>query len=236
VIEAGYGGPPQVEVMQAIAAAVTRPVVLGLTRVVRKDVERVLRGVERARRPGVNVYVPASDRFLAAARTTRERAVEAVCDAVGYACQHVDHVEVSAQDAARADPAYLVTLFAAVIDAGATVACVADTTSHALPDEFGALCTMLRDRVRGGDRVTWSVHCHNTLGLAVANALAAIAGGVRQVECTVDGIGEGAGNTPLEPVAHALRTRADVYAAVTTGIVPEQLEPTSRLLAASVDR
>jgi 2-isopropylmalate synthase len=113
------------------------------------------------------------------------------------------------------------------------VLCIADTTSHAVPREFGDLCAKLREQVTDGRHVTWSVHCHNTLGLAVANVLAAIENGARQVECTIDGIGEGAGNTPLQGVADALRLRADVYATVRTGVVVEQLAPTSRLLAAS---
>ena len=151
--------------------------------------------------------------------------------AVAYAKQHVDHVAFSAQDASRADPAYLVEIFAGVIEAGATALSLADSVSYAVPAQFGQLCRFVRTQVPDGDTITWSVHCHNELGLAVANSLAAIENGVRQVECTVDGIGEGEGNTPLRGVVNALRVREDVFTAVKTGIAFEQLAATSRLLS-----
>jgi 2-isopropylmalate synthase len=236
VIEIGYGGPTQVESMRRIAKGVTNPVVLGLSRVNIKDVRRVLEGVEQAKKPGINIFIPASDSFLGKAKLSRQQATDATVKAVIYAKQYVDHVEVSAQDASRADPMYLVELFAATIGAGATVLCITDTVSSAAPKPFGELCRFVRTRVPRGTEVTWSVHCHNDTGLAVANSLAAIENGVRQVECTVDGIGERAGNTALQQAVVALQSRGDVFSSIKTNIVPAQLIPTSQLLSQVAER
>lgn len=230
-LEIGFGGPEEVEPMRRIAAAVVGSRVLGLSRVNLKDVKRALRGVETAGKPGINVFVPTSDRFLRGANLTRERALESAVEAIAFAKRHLDHVQFTAQDASRSDPDHLAAAFAAAVSAGATVLCVTDTTSHALPAEFGALCARLRAEVAGGERVTWSVHCHNELGLGVANCLAAIEHGVRQVECTVNGVGEGAGNTPLAPLVNALRARADAFGGLRTHVVFEELEATAALLA-----
>jgi 2-isopropylmalate synthase len=234
VIEIGYGGPSQVETMRQLAEVVSKPVVVGLSRVNLKDVRRVLKGVEPARKPGINIFIPASDAFLTKAKLTHRQAVDATVTAVSYAKQHLGHVEVSAQDAARADPEYLIALFRAVVEAGATVLSIADSTSYAVPQQFGPLCACVREQVPTNHTVTWSVHCHNELGLAVANSLAAIEYGVRRVECTVNGIGEGAGNTPLHRVLNALRVRDDVFTAVRTDLAFEQLPATSRMLSEMV--
>jgi 2-isopropylmalate synthase len=231
VIEIGYGGPEEVEPMRELAAAVTHPVVLGLSRVNLKDVARVLRGVEPARRPGINIFAPTSDAFLRKSETSRVQALEASAKAVAYARQHLDHVQFSAQDASRSEPGYLVEVLGAVAAAGATVLCITDTLSHALPEEFGGLCDHLRARVPGGDAVTWSVHCHNDLGLGVANCLAAIAHGARQAECTVNGVGERSGNTPLGQLVNALRVRQDAFGPLRTNVSFDQLAATAALLA-----
>ncbi len=230
-IEVGYGGPTQVESMRRLAESVTSPVVLGLSRINLNDVRRVLQGVGPAKKPGINIFVPASDTFLEKSRMSRQQALYAITKAVVYARQYVTHIQVSAQDTSRADPAYLVELFAAVIAAGATVLSIADSTSYAIPHQFGQLCHYLRTHVPGGDTATWSVHCHNDLGLAVANSLAAVENGVRQVEGTINGIGERAGNTALEEVIVALKTRADLFSSVTTNIATEQLIPASHMLS-----
>lgn len=230
-IEIGYGGPTQVESMRQLAESVTTPIVLGLSRVNLKDVRRVLQGVEHAKKPGINIFIPASDSFLKKSSMSRQQALDAIVKAVAYARQYLHHIQVSAQDASRADPAYLVELFTAVIAAGATVLSIADSTSYAVPQQFGQLCNYVRTHVAGGNTVTWSVHCHNDLGLAVANSLAAIENGVRQVEGTINGIGERAGNTALEEVVTVLKTRADVFSPVTTTIATEQLIATSQLLS-----
>jgi 2-isopropylmalate synthase len=218
VIEVGFGGPHQIESMRQVADAVSAPVVTGISRVNLKDVRRVIDGVGAARHPGINIFIPTSDAFLGKAGTTRERALDSAVKAIRYAKDYFECVEFSAQDATRSDRGFLVEVFSAAIDAGASVLCVADTVGHAIPGEFGALLHYLCSNVPGETEVTWSVHCHNELGLAVANSLTAIVNGARQVECTVDGIGERTGNTPMQSVVRALAERADAFAAVTTGV------------------
>jgi 2-isopropylmalate synthase len=229
-IEVGYGGPAQIETMQKLAEAITGPVVYGLSRVNLKDVDRILAGVGRAKMPGVNIFNPTSDDFLKKAKKTWQQATDDTAAAVAHAKKHVDHITFSAQDASRADPTLLVKICTAAIEAGATTISIADTMSYAVPSQFGPLCQLLRSQVENSTKVTWSVHCHNEIGLAVANSLAAIENGVRQVECTVAGIGEGAGNTSLQLIVNALHSRADVFQNVTTSIVVEHFPPTGQLL------
>jgi 2-isopropylmalate synthase len=221
VIEVGFGGPREVEPMRQIAAAISRPVVVGLSRVVLKDVDRALRGVATAKRPGINLFNPSSDALLAKSGATRDQALQHGADAVRHARRQVDYVQFTAQDATRTDPAYLGELFAAAVAAGATVLSIADTVSCATPEAFGALCADQGARL--GADVTWSVHCHNDRGFAVANCLAALESGVRQLECTVSGIGERAGNTPLQSVLEVLERRQ-------TGIAFDRLAETAALL------
>ncbi len=230
-IEIGYGGPSQIETMKHLAQAVSEPLVYGLTRVNLKDVDRVLESVRLAKKPAVNIFHPVSDDFLRRAKRTRHQAIETTVQAITHARRHVEQVMFATQDASRAEPAFLVELCSAVIAAGVTAISIADSVSYAMPQEFGALCALLRANTVGGDAVTWSVHCHNDLGLAVANSLAAIAHGVRQVECTINGAGEGAGNTALQPVVTALNRRNDVFATVSTTVNAEQLPVTSQMLS-----
>jgi 2-isopropylmalate synthase len=224
VIEIGFGGPREVEPMRQIGAAVAAPVVVALSRAVLKDVDRALRGVETAKHPGINLFSPSSDALLGKSGASRQQALRQAADAVRHAGRHVEHVQFTAQDATRSDPVYLAELFAAAAEAGARVLSIADTVSHATPSAFGALCAGQRER-RGAD-VMWSVHCHNDLGLAVANCLAAIDSGVRQLECTVGGVGERAGNTPLEGVLESLTPQR-------TGIATHLLAETAALLRES---
>jgi 2-isopropylmalate synthase len=229
-IEVGYGGPSQIDTMQKLAAAITGPVVYGLSRVNLKDVERVIEGVRRAKRPGVNIFSPTSNDFIKKAKKTWQQAIDDTAAAVTCARKHVDHITFSAQDASRADPVLLVRIFNAAIEAGATAISIADSVSYAVPSQFGPLCQFLLSQVSKSKQVTWSVHCHNEIGLAVANSLAAIENGIRQVECTVDGIGEGEGNTPLQLLVQALHTRPDVFKNVTTIIATEHFPGASQLL------
>jgi 2-isopropylmalate synthase len=210
---------------------VTRPIVLSLARTREQDLERAIRAVEKARRPGIHIFIATSDIHLEhKLMMSRQEVLDAAVWAVSRAKRHLDYVEFSAEDASRSDPEYLVQVFAAVIAAGACTVNVPDTTGYALPEEYGALFGMLRARVAGGEGVVWSAHCHNDLGMAVANSLAAVQNGARQIECTVNGIGERAGNTAMEEVVMAIKTRRDRFG-VDTGIVTEQIYPTSRLLA-----
>src|SRR5216117_3275394 len=220
VIEAGFAASSDgdFESVRRVAAAVAKPIVLSLARTREQDVDRALKAVEKARRPGIHIFIATSDIHLKhKLMMSRKDVLDAAVWAVRRAKQHLDYVEFSAEDASRSDAAYLVEIFGAVIDAGARTINVPDTTGYALPEEYGALFRMLGERVPGGDRVIWSAHCHNDLGMAVANSLAAVQNGARQVECTVNGIGERAGNTSMEEVVMAIKTRRDRFG-VDTGI------------------
>jgi len=233
VIEAGFAASSEgdYESVCRVAATVSRPIVLSLARTREQDIDRAVRAVERARRPGIHIFIATSDIHLQhKLMMSRQEVLDAAVWAVTRARKHLDYIEFSAEDASRSDADYLVQVFAAVIEAGATTINVPDTTGYAVPEEYGALFRVLQARVPGGDRVIWSAHCHNDLGMAVANSLAAVQNGARQIECTVNGIGERAGNTAMEEVVMAIKTRPDRFG-VETGIVTEQIYPTSRLLA-----
>jgi 2-isopropylmalate synthase len=234
VIEAGFAASSEgdFEAISKVAAAVKRPIVLSLCRTREADITRALKSVERAARPGIHIVIATSDIHLKhKLRMSRQEVVDAAVWAVAFAKKHLDYVEFSAEDASRSDFDYLVEVFGAVIGAGASTVNVPDTTGYAIPAKTTELFRDLIARTPGADRVIWSTHCHNDLGMAVANSLAAVVGGARQIECTVNGIGERAGNTSLEEVVMAMRTRRDVFADVDTGIVSEQIFPTSRLLS-----
>jgi 2-isopropylmalate synthase len=233
VIEAGFAASSEgdFESVRRVAETVACPVVLSLARTREQDIDRAIRAVEHAKHPGIHIFIATSDIHLKhKLMMSRDEVVDAAVWAVARAKKHVDWIEFSAEDASRSDPDYLVRVFGAVIEAGATTCNVPDTTGYALPEEYGALFRTLRERVAGGDRVTWSAHCHNDLGMAVANSLAAVQGGARQIECTVNGIGERAGNTSMEEVVMAIKTRRERFG-TDTGVVTEQIYPTSRLLA-----
>ncbi|HZP39968.1 MAG TPA: 2-isopropylmalate synthase, partial [Candidatus Binatia bacterium] len=212
VIEAGFAASSDgdYESVRRIAEVLSRPIVLSLARTREQDVERAIRGVERAKRPGIHIFIATSDIHLKhKLMMSRQEALDAAVWAVERAKKHLDYVEFSAEDASRSDPDFLVDVFSAVVAAGAVTCNVPDTTGYALPAEYGALFKMLRERVPGGERVIWSAHCHNDLGMAVANSLAAVQNGARQIECTVNGIGERAGNTAMEEVVMAIKTRRE---------------------------
>jgi 2-isopropylmalate synthase len=233
VIEAGFAASSDgdFQAVRRVAETVSRPIVLSLARTREQDVDRAMRAVEKAKRPGIHIFIATSDIHLKhKLMMSRQDVVDAAVWAVSRAKKHLDYIEFSAEDASRSDPEYLIEIFTAVIAAGACTINVPDTTGYALPAEYGALFAMLRAKVPGGDRVVWSAHCHNDLGMAVANSLAAVQNGARQIECTVNGIGERAGNTAMEEVVMAIKTRREAFG-VDTGIVTEQIYPASRLLA-----
>jgi 2-isopropylmalate synthase len=233
VIEAGFAASSEgdFESIRRVAESVSKPIVLSLARTREQDVDRAIRAVERAKRPGIHIVIATSDIHLQhKLRMTRQDVRDAAVFAVTRAKKHLDYVEFSAEDAFRSDPEYLIEVFGAVIEAGARTINVPDTVGYALPEEYGALFRTLRERVTGAERVIWSAHCHNDLGMAVANSLAAVQNGVRQIECTVNGIGERAGNTSMEEVVMAIKTRHDRFA-VDTNIVTEEIYATSRLVA-----
>lgn len=234
VIEAGFpiSSPGDLESVRTVAREVRGATVAGLARADPRDVDAAVEALRPAVRPRVHVFIATSPIHMEhKLRMTPEEVVAAAEAAVRRARQAVGDVEFSAEDASRSEVEFLCRIFDAVIRAGATVVNVPDTVGYTTPAEYAALIRTLRERIPDSDRVTWSVHCHDDLGLAVANSLAAVAAGARQVECTVNGIGERAGNAALEEVVMALRTRRDAYG-LRTGIDATKLHRTSRLLTA----
>ena len=232
-IEAGFpiASDGDFAAVQAIAATVDRPIIAGLARACSADIERAWQALKGAARPRIHVFLATSDIHLQyKLRISRQRCMEQARDAVRLAKSLCEDVEFSPEDATRTDREFLCQILEAVIEAGATTVNIPDTVGYSMPAEFGELIATIRQRVRAIEKVTISAHCHNDLGLAVANSLAAIAAGARQVECTINGIGERAGNASLEEIVMATRVRPDRYT-YETGVVSEQLYPTSQLLS-----
>jgi 2-isopropylmalate synthase len=233
VIEAGFpiASEGDFEAVQAIAAVVQRPIVAGLARACTADIERAWQALRRAALPRIHVFLATSDIHLKyKLRISREQCLEQARDAVRLAKSFCEDVEFSPEDATRTDPEFLCELLEAVIEAGATTLNIPDTVGYSVPEEFGALIQKIRKQVCGIEKAVISVHCHNDLGLAVANTMAALAAGATQVECTINGIGERAGNASLEEIVMAMRVRPDRYA-YSTGVAGEQLYPASQLLS-----
>lgn len=236
ILEAGFAISSQgdFEAIERVAREIRRPVIASLARARREDIERAAAAVQGADRARIHTFLASSDIHLQyKLKMTRERAIEQVGEMVALARTHVDDVEFSAEDATRTELDYLCQMVQVAIAAGATTINLPDTTGFMTPVEYAAMFRAVRERVIAGTRhegkVTLSTHCHDDLGLAVANTLAGIEGGARQVECTINGIGERAGNAALEEIAATLRVRADYYK-VATGIVQEKLYPTSQVL------
>jgi 2-isopropylmalate synthase len=233
VIEAGFAAssPGDFDSVARVADAVTHPIVLSLARTREADLKQAVRSVEKAKRPGIHIFIATSDLHLKRKlMMSRQEVVDAACWAVEYAKRYLDYIEFSAEDASRSDREYLSQIFAEVIKRGAVTLNVPDTTGYAVPEEFGDLFSYLIAHTPGSDMVRWSAHCHNDLGMAVANSLAAVRNGARQIECTINGIGERAGNTSMEEVVMAIQTRPDFFG-LRTNVVTEQIYPASRLLA-----
>jgi 2-isopropylmalate synthase len=235
VIEAGFpiASNGDFEAVRAIAEEIRGTSVAGLARTASADIERAAMALEPAAKPRIHTFIATSDIHLEhKLRMSREQVLEEVRRAVTQARRHCDDVEFSAEDATRSDWDYLVEVFTVALEAGASTLNVPDTVGYTTPVEYHDLIRYLRDKVRGSERAIFSLHCHNDLGLAVANSLAAIRAGARQVECTVNGIGERAGNTSLEEVVMALRTRREVFGGLDTRIRAKEIYPTSRMLSA----
>lgn len=234
VIEAGFpiASDGDFESVRAIAKEIEDSIICGLARTGELDISRAAEAVEAAKYPRIHTFIATSDIHLEhKLRMSREQVLEEVDRAVRQARGCVDDVEFSAEDATRSDRDYLVEVFSTAVAAGATTLNVPDTVGYTTPREYGALIEYLRERVVGAEKAVFSVHCHNDLGLAVANSLSAIRAGARQVECTVNGIGERAGNTSLEEVVMAIKTRSDEFAGLDTGIKTSEIYPSSRLLS-----
>jgi len=235
VIEAGFpiSSPGDFQSVQRISALVGDSVtVCSLTRAVPKDIDVAWEAVKLAKRPRIHTGLGVSDNHLKYKfKKSREEALEIGVAAVKHArALGCPDVEYYTEDSGRADPEYLYRVIEAVIKAGATVINVPDTTGYMTPDEYGALFAGILNHVPGSENVTLSAHCHNDLGMATANALAAAKAGARQIECTINGIGERAGNTSLEEVVMALHTRKDAYG-LTHGINTQEIYKTSRLVS-----
>jgi 2-isopropylmalate synthase len=232
VIEAGFpiASPGDLEAVRAIAAEVKGSRIAALARARLEDVNAALRALEPAVRPRLHVFLATSDLHLEhKLRITRTEALDQVAKMVCYGRMRCDEVEFSAEDASRSDLAYLLEVIEAAARAGASIINLPDTVGYSTPEEYGAMFRAARKHLAGYPSVVFSAHCHNDLGLAVANSLAAIDAGARQVECTINGIGERAGNASLEEVAVALHVRQARYS-VCTNISLEKIYSTSRLL------
>jgi 2-isopropylmalate synthase len=217
--------------VEAIALAVRRPIIAGLARACAPDIERAWQALQRAARPRIHVFLATSDIHLKyKLRISRQQCLEQASEAVRRARSLADDVEFSPEDATRTDPEFLCKVVEAVVAAGATTVNIPDTVGFTTPVEFGELIRTIRESVPGMEQVTISAHCHDDLGLAVANSLAAVAAGARQVECTINGIGERAGNAALEEIVMAMQVRPDRLA-YKTGVVSQQLFPTSQMLS-----
>ncbi|MHB0937638.1 MAG: 2-isopropylmalate synthase [Armatimonadota bacterium] len=233
VIEAGFpiSSDRDFEAVRAIAAEVQGPIIAGLCRANEADIRRAADAVAAAPRKRIHTFIATSDIHMEfKLKKTREEVLAMAVKAVTLAKSLCDDVEFSAEDATRSNVDFLCQIIEAVIDAGATTVNIPDTVGYAVPEEFGALIATIRSRVPNIAQAVISVHCHNDLGLAVANSLAAVRNGAGQVECTINGLGERAGNASLEEVVMAMRTRGDQYHA-TAGVNTHEIVRTSRLVS-----
>jgi 2-isopropylmalate synthase len=233
VVEAGFpiASPGDLEAVRAVASELKECRVAALARARQDDVDAALRGLEPAAKPRLHLFLATSDLHLKhKLRISREEALAQIVKMVSFGAAHCENVEFSAEDASRSEIDFLCEVALAAASAGANVINLPDTVGYSTPEEYGEIFRRVRAHLAEYPNVELSAHCHNDLGLAVANSLAAIAGGARQVECTINGIGERAGNASLEEIAVALHVRQSRFGA-TTGIVLENIYPTSRLLS-----
>ncbi|MEL7021852.1 MAG: 2-isopropylmalate synthase [Bacteroidota bacterium] len=232
VIEAGFpvSSPGDFESVNAICKLIQHTTVCGLSRAVPNDIKVAAEALQYAKHPRIHTGIGTSDSHVRfKLRTTRAKIIERAVGAVRYAKSFVEDVEFYAEDAGRTDNAFLAQVIQAVVDAGATVLNIPDTTGYCLPDEYGAKIRYLNEHVKGIDKCVLSTHCHNDLGLATANSIYGVRNGARQIECTINGIGERAGNTSLEEVVMIMRQHPDLH--LSNNIVTRQLNPISQLVS-----
>jgi 2-isopropylmalate synthase len=240
IIEAGFpiASPADAEATRQVAREVRRPIIAALARCRPLDIEEAAKALEPAERKRIHTFLATSDLHLSAKlRMTREQCLAAVIDNVSRARHFVDDVEFSAEDATRSDRDFLCRVVEAAINAGATTINLPDTVGYGIPEETREFFTEIIGRVPNSDKAIFSTHCHDDLGLAVANSLAAVQGGVRQIECTINGIGERAGNASLEELVMALRVRQDRLpydTAINTPLLFETSQMLSRLTSEPV--
>ena len=234
VIEAGFptASAGDFECVKNIADNIHGAQIAALARCNVKDIDNAWAALKNGENPRIHTFLATSEIHMKhKLRLSREQVLELAVASVRHAAKYTGNIEFSAEDASRSDLDFVCQVFRAVIDAGATTLNFPDTTGYALPTEFGSKIRYLMEKIPNIDKAVISVHCHNDLGLAVANSLAAISNGARQVECTVNGLGERAGNTAMEEVVMTLRTRPGQVADVHTDIVTEHIYPTSRLVS-----
>jgi len=232
-IEAGFpiSSPGDFEAVKSIADKVKGPTIVALARAVREDIETAWNAIKGAEKPRIHVFLGTSDVHIQKKfGLDREKALERGLDALKFAKSLCPEVEYSTEDASRTDPDYLARVVEKVIEAGASVVNIPDTVGYAVPEQFGGLIGDLRQRVPNIDQTILSVHCHNDLGLATANTLAAVKNGARQVECTMNGLGERAGNASLEEIVMAIKTRKD-YFDFYTSVNTQEIMRTSNLVS-----
>jgi 2-isopropylmalate synthase len=235
VIEAGFpiASPGDFAAVSAVAAELRGgPIVCGLARTANEDIDRAWEALRSAELPRIHTFIATSPIHMEhKLRMTPERVLEEIGRAVARARSYCEDVEFSAEDATRSDWDFLVRVYARAIEAGARTLNVPDTVGYTTPSEYAELIRHLRQHVPGSDGVRFSVHCHDDLGLSVANSLEAVRAGARQVECTLNGIGERAGNTAMEEVVMSLRTRAEHFGGCDTRVVSREIYPSSKLLS-----
>lgn len=232
IIEAGFpiSSPGDFHSVEEIAKLVKNATVCGLSRAVQKDIEVAAEALKYAKRPRIHTGIGTSDSHIKHKfNSTREKIIDQAVEAVKFARNFAPDVEFYAEDAGRTDNAFLAEVCTAVVKAGATVLNIPDTTGYCLPDEYGAKIKYLTEHVVGIEKVKLSCHCHNDLGLATANAIAGVINGARQIECTINGIGERAGNTALEEVVMILRQHPALH--LSTNIKTQQLTGLSRMVS-----
>ena len=233
IIEAGFAAasPGDFEAVRAVAESIKESTVCSLARAIENDVRRAGESIRPAKSGRIHTFIATSPIHMQhKLRMTEDQVVERAVSAVKWALEYTDDVEFSAEDAVRSDMEFLVRVFDAVIQAGAKTLNVPDTVGYSIPAAWGERIKQLIARVPDSDKVVWSTHCHNDLGLAVANSLAAVSNGVRQVECTINGLGERAGNASLEEIVMAVKTRRDVFN-LDTRIDTTQIVATSKLVS-----
>ena len=232
IIEAGFpiSSRGDLEAVKMVAKEVRNVPIAALARAKKQDVDAAIEALEPAAASRLHIFLATSDLHLRVKlHMSREQALEAIGSMIRFGRQHVGEVEFSAEDAGRTDIDFLCQVCRTAVDAGATTLNLPDTVGYAVPEEYGAMFTKVREFLGDPDRIMLSAHCHDDLGLAVANSLAAVRAGVRQIECTINGIGERAGNASLEEVVVALAVRKESFG-VTTNIKLDQLFPSSRML------
>ncbi len=234
IIEAGFpiASPGDFDAVKAIAEEIDGPVICGLARSLEKDIKAAAGAVANAKRPRIHVFLATSAIHREfKLKKAKDEIVKQAVNSVKMALTYCKDIEFSPEDASRTEPEFLCEVVQAVIEAGATTVNIPDTVGYAVPEEYGQLIHTLKTKVPNIDKAVISTHCHNDLGLAVSNSLAGVRNGARQVECTVNGIGERAGNAALEELVMALRTRQDFYKGYSTNIDTRRILQTSRLVS-----